>query len=315
MPQKPLTLTGDIRLAHDPTIVVDAGIWWLVSTGPGIGLRKSTDGRKWQYVQEIFKPLPESALKVQPNTKNLWAPDLVKVGSRWHLYYSVSAFGKNRSAICLASNKVLDPTHPDYAWKDEGIVVESFPTDHYNAIDPSVAKDEKGIWWMTLGSFWGGCQRFRLNAAATRVDTSYQMSCVAQRPELPHAIEAPAFFFRRGWWYLVVSFDFCCRGSESTYNIRVGRSRTIDGEFLDAAGQKLSEGGGTMLLDGRGQMAGPGHAMITTAGRTDYLVHHWYDKSVPRGVTTLGIRPISWTRSGWPEVDRDAPVVDPAAVR
>jgi hypothetical protein len=70
-----------------------------------------------------------------------------------------------------------------------------------------------------------------------------------------------------------------------------------------------------MLLDGRGQMAGPGHAMITTAGRTDYLVHHWYDKSVPRGVTTLGIRPIAWTRSGWPEVDRDAPVVDPAAVR
>ena len=152
MPQKPLTLTGDIRLAHDPTIVVDAGIWWLVSTGPGIGLRKSTDGRKWQYVQEIFKPLPESALKVQPNAKNLWAPDLVKVGSRWHLYYSVSAFGKNRSAICLASNKVLDPAHPDYAWKDEGIVVESVPTDHYNAIDPSVAKDDKGVWWMTLGS-------------------------------------------------------------------------------------------------------------------------------------------------------------------
>lgn len=315
MAGKPLTLVGDVRRVHDPTIVVDKGSWWLVGTGPGIGLRQSPDGLRWTYRQEIFAKLPESALRVQPDARNLWAPDLVKVGNLWHLYYSVSAFGKNRSAICLATSRVLDPSHAEYGWKDEGIVVESFPSDSFNAIDSSVVQDASGGWWMTLGSFWGGCQRFKLTASGMRVDASLAMSCVAFRPELPHAVEAPAFFYRRGWWYLIVSWDFCCKGASSTYNIRVGRSRAIDGVFVDKDEQPLAGGGGTLLLGGRGEMAGPGHAMIMTGTGKDYLVHHWYDKGSPGGLSTLGIRPLVWTRDGWPSVDQSAPRLDPSMVR
>jgi arabinan endo-1,5-alpha-L-arabinosidase len=43
------------------------------------------------------------------------------------------------------------------------------------------------------------------------------------------AIEAPSILERDGMFYLFVSFDQCCKGVASTYNIRVGRADRIEG--------------------------------------------------------------------------------------
>ncbi|WP_243663213.1 family 43 glycosylhydrolase, partial [Rhodothermus marinus] len=100
-----------------------------------------------------------------PGVEFPWAPDIAFFNGRYHLYYSLSTFGSQRSAIGLATNGTLDPSSPDYRWEDQGVVIESRPNqDSYNAIDPNVAFDENGQPWLVWGSYWEGIFLRRLDA-------------------------------------------------------------------------------------------------------------------------------------------------------
>ena len=50
---------------------------------------------------------------------------LSKIDSINNTQRTVSAFGKNTSAIGVTVNKTLNPKSPDYRWEDKGIVVIS----------------------------------------------------------------------------------------------------------------------------------------------------------------------------------------------
>ena len=76
------------------------------------------------------------------------------------------------SAIALATTPTLDPEHPDYGWKDEGIVIASKPGDPFNAIDPAVTFDEEGRLWMSFGSFWSGLKLIELDPATGKLKDS-----------------------------------------------------------------------------------------------------------------------------------------------
>src|SRR6185312_5620103 len=98
--------------------------------------------------------------------------------------------------------------------------------------------------WMSFGSFWNGIQIVQLNKLTGQLaDPNEKAKAVASRPHTegqPGAVEAP-FIYRHGrYFYLFTSFDFCCRGVNSTYNIRVGRSSKIDGPYLDRDGKSLT---------------------------------------------------------------------------
>jgi hypothetical protein len=75
-------------------------------------------------------------------------------------------------------------------------------------------------------------------------------------PDLDHdssAIEAPTIFRRAGWYYLFVSWDRCCSGEYSTYKVVVGRSRAVQGPYLDREGEDLDWGGGSLVVHGFGE--------------------------------------------------------------
>jgi arabinan endo-1,5-alpha-L-arabinosidase len=93
----------------------------------------------------------------------------------------------------------------------------------------------------------------------------------------------------------------CCRGVRSTYNVRVGRSSKVTGPYLDRSGKPMTEGGGTLILEGAGRVRGPGHNSILTEGARQYIVHHFYDAD-DNGRSKLQIRPLTWSRDGWPVV-------------
>ena len=304
--QQPAKLEGDIRQVHDPSIIKDGNTYYVFSTRAGIAIRCSKDLINWRLCGDVFAHLPEWAVKDVPGVRGLWAPDVSYFNGRYHLYYSVSTFGSNRSSIGLATNDTLDPGSDKYRWVDHGKVLGSNTSDDWNAIDPDVVLDEQDQPWLAFGSFWSGIKLRKLDGATGRLSAQDQtLYSLASRPrtaELPGAIEAPNIIRKNNYFYLFVSFDLCCRGKDSTYNIRVGRARRVTGPYTDRGGKPMMEGGGTLVVAGSGRWAGPGHCSILQEKDGDRLVYHAYDTEW-RGVATLRIAKIRWDSEGWPTID------------
>lgn len=284
---------------HDPsTVVRERGDAWCFSTGPGIGVLKQ-DGNEWRHVGPVFPRGSQPDWheeKIPGNRGHLWAPDVIEIGDRWCVYYSVSTFGKNTSAIGMASRKTLGPGTEDEPWEDLGVIITSGPGDRFNAIDPALIADGRRL-WMSFGSFWDGIMLVELDAkTGLRKDPEPPPVKLASYPE----IEAPFIHKQDGWYYLFVNWGKCCRGVESTYEIRVGRSKSIEGPYEDREGTPMVQGGGTQVLASRDRFIGPGHASIYEKGRRQWLVHHYYDGE-DHGKSKLRLVPLEW-EDGWPVV-------------
>jgi arabinan endo-1,5-alpha-L-arabinosidase len=294
---------GDVRQVHDPSVIKEGDTYYLFSTRAGIAVRCSKDLINWSLCGDVFAHLPEWAVKDVPGLRGLWAPDVSYFNGKFHLYYSASTFGSNRSSIGLATNDTLDPASEKFRWVDQGKIIGSNAGDDWNAIDPNVVLDDHDQPWLSFGSFWGGIKLRKLDPATGKLSPADQtLYSLASRPrtkELPGAIEAPLIIRKNDYYYLFVSFDFCCRGKDSTYNIRVGRARRVTGPYVDRSGKPMMEGGGTLVVAGGGRWAGPGHCSVLQDKSGEMLFYHAYDTQW-RGVPTLRIAPLQWDAEGWP---------------
>lgn len=308
-----LPLTGDIAPVHDPCIIRADGLYHLFATGQAsdeqglVAWRTSRDLRHWTWRGPVFDAIPGWALEAIPGTRGIWAPDISFFNGRYHLYYSISTFGSNRSAIGLATTETLDPANPSAGWNDHGPVVQSRPGDDFNAIDANHLMDADGRHWLALGSFWSGIKMFELDPASGMLadESGAGKISIARRPVpegAPGAVEAP-FIIRRGsYYYLFVSYDFCCRGVTSSYYLVVGRAREATGPYLDPDGRDMLHGYGSLLLRGGQRFRGPGHNAVLQDGDADYLVYHAYDAEGD-GIPTLRIAHLRWTDDDWPSVE------------
>jgi arabinan endo-1,5-alpha-L-arabinosidase len=303
---------------HDPVLIRQKDTYYLFGTGVGITVWSSKDRKTWQPEKPVFATPPAWAVQAVPGFKDhIWAPDISFANGQYSLFYSVSTFGKNRSAIGLATNKTLDPSSPNFKWVDHGAVIKSVPgRDMWNAIDPNLVRDAAGQPWLTFGSFWDGIKLVQLRPDLGGPAQPEQWRTIAHRPRDPKlndslpgdgAIEAPFIFQKSGYYYLFTSFDYCCRGPQSTYKMVVGRAKSLTGPYLDQAGQALEQGGGTLVLQGDANWYGVGHNAVATFDGVDYLVFHGYDAH-ERGHPKLRIEPLRWSAEGWPTVAPPAPL-------
>lgn len=296
-PGKIIEPAGYVK-AHDPVIAKDGDRYYVYTTGSRLPILCSKDMTQWEFCGRVFKENPTWVRDAIQGVDDLWAPDISFFNGKWHLYYAGSTFGKNRSVIGLATNTTLNPDDPNYKWVDEGLVIESKPADTFNAIDPNVAFDENGAPWLAWGSYWSGLKLRRLDAQTGKPADDNVISIAGGRPS-PNAIEAPFIIQRGQYFYLFFSVDACCRGIDSTYNIRVGRSEKIDGRYVDKDGKKLTQGGGTLVLAGGKRWRGPGHNGMLIEKGIDWLVYHAYDAS-QIGIAKLRIESLGWDDAGWP---------------
>lgn len=292
--------SGDF-FTHDPALVAgeDGEPWFVYSTGNGqvadgnVQVRRSMDGVNWEYAGEVWQEKPEWISEAVPKVDNLWAPELYEHEGTWYLYYSASSFGSNLSVIGLATNTTLDPDEPGYEWIDRGQVISSEGED-FNAIDPGIVEDADGTPWMSFGSFYTGIRMVELDWSDGKRADGAEPLTLASRQSPPNAIEAPYILSRDGYYYLFVSRDFCCQGTDSTYNIAVGRSEQVTGPYLDAEGVPMVDDGGTPVLATDGQRVGPGGQSVSG----DYLAFHYYDGELD-GAFRLGTAELQW-KDGWP---------------
>src|ERR1019366_3739960 len=85
--------------------------------------------------------------------------------------------------------------------------------------------------------------------------------------------EASDLIFHDGYYYLFVNHNSCCKGKNSEYNIRVGRSKAVIGPYLDKHGEVMAKGGGSLFLAAHAQR---------------------------NGRSVLDVRPLLWSLDGWP---------------
>jgi arabinan endo-1,5-alpha-L-arabinosidase len=296
-PGKIMEPAGYVK-AHDPVMAKDGDRYYVFTTGSRLPILCSNDMAQWEFCGRVFTENPKWVRDAIKGVTDLWAPDISFFNGKWHLYYSASTFGKNHSAIGLATNPTLNPDDSNYKWVDEGLVIESKPADNFNAIDPNIAFDERNEPWLAWGSFWSGLKLRKLDAKTGKPADDNIIAIAGGRPG-PNAIEAPFIIRRGGHFYLFFSTDFCCRGIDSTYNIRVGRSEKIDGPYVDKEGKPLMQGGGSPLLAGGKRWRGTGHNAIFTDAGTHWLVYHAYD-AAEVGTAKLRIEALGWDDAGWP---------------
>lgn len=299
-----LDLTGAITSVHDPAIIKEGDYYYVFCTGSTIQVRRSRDLHRWNMAVPplVFATIPDWVREYVPGQNDIWAPDISYFNDKFHLYYAVSTFGMNRSIIGLVTNKTLNRESEDFEWVDEGLVINSTFDDNYNCIDPNLVLDTDGVPWLAFGSYWTGIKMRRLDLATGKLsEEDPTLYSLARRTVNYGAVEAPFIIHRGDFYYMFVSFDFCCRGVDSTYFVTVGRSENVTGPYVDRDGVAMMDGGGTQVTFPTERWRGPGHNAILQDNGVDYLVYHAYDAE-QNGVATLRIDPITWDAEGWPSI-------------
>jgi len=300
----------DCGLRDPSTIVRDHGLYWIYGTGRGIPEYSSSDRLHWTFRGEVFSSAPAWVASTVPaSTSNFaWAPDIRFFHGKWHLYYSFSSFGSNISGIGVATNDTLSPR----SWTDQGLVVQSGKNTNYNAIDPAVFQGPNGELWLSFGSFFSGIKLVQLDTATGKQRAGLSnIYTLAEHPQSPaNAIEASMVTYHAGFYYLFVNWDSCCRGNQSTYNIRVGRSKNITGPYRDRAGLKMLQGGGTLFLGAVKSSAagavteevGPGHAGVLSERGGEFFSCSYEWARDRAGKSTVNVSKLTWDRDGWPQI-------------
>jgi arabinan endo-1,5-alpha-L-arabinosidase len=217
------------------------------------------------------------------------------VDGKFLLYYAVSSWGKQVSAIGLATSPTLDSSAANYHWTDHGIVIASTNGSDFNTIDPSVMLDDDGKLWMSFGSFWHGIYVTQLNAHTGLRDPGQAAYPVAWN----YSIEASCLTRHENYYYLFVNWGQCCKGTNSTYEVRMGRATKVTGPYLDRRGEDLEDGDGSKFLLSTGRFIGPGHIGILKEGDTIWFSYHYYD-AASHGRSRLALGKLAWTKDGWP---------------
>ena len=323
-----------LAMVHDPVMAFEGDTTYLFATGINLQRMASVDRVHWTVQREgVLDTIPAWTHDSVPGFRNhIWAPDVMEWHGQWWLTYSCSTFGKNTSAIGLMSAPRLSKHH----WTDLGCLLSSRQhRDEYNAIDPNLIVDEHDCPWLVFGSFWDGIQLIPLQLVSrkdiiktgTIADSMLAMKegshpvTIARRYDVKrqpktenptsryagvNAIEAPFLFYHAGYYYLFASWDYCCRGAQSTYRVVVGRSRQVSGPYLDREGKSMTSGGGTPVISGDGkQWEAAGHCAVYHIPHTDRDLFICHGYSIPyEGMSLLIQREITWA-DGWPCIAND----------
>ena len=282
----------------------------------------SEDMVRWDTIPDYVWTL-ETLSQIKKYGDNIWAPQVVKVKNQWLMYLSCYTSESKSAIVVLKLNSETFPTKDGLhgPWTFHSVLTQSSVSKINDTIDPFVVEDsETGKVWM----FFGGVGRVH------RVElASDGLSLAEETPTYTHVaglkdsddrtrekvFEASSLYYRDGYWYLFVSSGFY---SNYSYSLKVGRSETLTGDFVDKNGNSMKNGLATTILStpkSSTDFWGPGHnggIFDDIEGRT-YMYYHCHAKDVPVTVAdytprALMLQQMYWDSEGWPYFKNDKPV-------
>ena len=268
---------------HDPSTIAECeGMYYTFGTGGG-GLI-SEDGWSWHAGAE--RPGGGAA------------PDVLKIGDRYLVIYGATGGGLgggHNGRILTMWNKTLDPKSPDFKYSNPIEVASSDGMEDCDAIDPCLLLDPStNRLWTTYGTYFGTIRLIELDPkTGERVKGNVEKDIAID-------CEATDLIWRNGWYYLLGTHGTCCDGVNSTYNIVVGRSRNVEGPYIDNVGRDMFHGGGRMVIAAGDRKTGPGHFGRTIIDEgVEVMSCHFEADFDMSGRSVLGIRPLLW-KNDWP---------------
>ena len=268
---------------HDPSTLAECnGKYYTFGTGGG-GLI-SDDGWSWHSGAE--RPGGGAA------------PDVMKIGDRYLFIYGATGGGLgggHNGRILTMWNRSLDPRSPDFRFTTPVEVCSSDGLEDQDAIDPGLLLDPTtGRLWVCYGTYFGSIRLIELDPA-----TGHRVPGNVEK-DIAIDCEATDLIYRDGWYYLLGTHGTCCDGVNSTYNIVVGRSRSVEGPYVDNVGREMLRGGGRMVIAAGDRVCGPGHFGRTILDEGVEVMSCHFEADFDRsGRSVLGIRPLLW-KNGWP---------------
>ncbi|WP_172251752.1 family 43 glycosylhydrolase [Saccharibacillus deserti] len=241
---------------HDPSVIKVGDTFYVF--GSHLAAAKSKDLMNWDLIasgvtdSNPIIPNVKTELKEAlewAQTDTLWAADVIQLADgKFYMYYNACKGDSPRSALGIAvSDKVEGP------YKDTGLILKSGmwdqksedgtiydATKHPNAVDPDVFFDKNGKLWMVYGSYSGGIFILEMDPKTGKQlpGQGYGKKLIGgnhSRIEGPYMLYNP----QTDYYYMYLSFG----GLDAVggYNVRVVRSKTPDGPFVDAQGNDMAE--------------------------------------------------------------------------
>jgi len=309
---------------HDPSNPIKIGHYLLVFASAVRWHYYDLNTKTWTYGGKLYDANELSTGPSRPTDGRFWAPHVVPCpwsSGNFVLYHSDVTYESNHeSKISFA---VSSGNAPNLIWTaSDSYVVESKGYSVPFAIDPSVFEDDDDSFWLIYGSHAKGIVIVELDPTTGYLKTTPEEKTWSPEDKRfttvanyggeldENNVEAAYLYKHDDHYYLFVNWDVCCHGIDSSYNIRVGRSPSITGPYLDKNDVDMAAGGGTVFLDATGEILGdsrfigPGHAGIYqhTDGKY-YFSHHFYDAKSEDDSGSLAIWVLKWDERGWPYID------------
>lgn len=287
--QAPVSFTN--AAVHDPSVIRADGSFYVF--GSHLAAAKTSDLMNWTKIADVVNdsnPLFGNKVTTElaetlawAQTTTLWAPDVTRLADgKFYMYYCACKGDSPRSALGVAVASKVDGPYVNKQillksgqWglaSEDGSIYDA--TKHPNVVDPAVFADATGKLWMVYGSYSGGIFIMQLDAAtglplAGQGYGKHLMGGNHARIEGAYVIYSP----QSKYYYLFTSFG----GLDAVggYNVRVARSLSPDGPYLDGAGTDMATvkgAAGTVFDDAsitpHGMKLMGGHQFALATGET-----------------------------------------------
>ena len=257
---------------HDPMIIKENGRFYVF--GSHLAAAKSEDLIEWKQVSGDWDasnpiiPNPEEELQEtlawpEPDAESTWAKSPIKIRAKdtnkYHLYFSSANWESERSNISLAVSENIEGPY-----EFDRILIRKYEEGQYSreagenfrhqkhpgVIDPHVFYDKNDRLWMLYGSYAGGLHLLEMDEETGypenyNPETGYLEEGSGYGKKLAGGGHSPIeggyilYNPTTDYYYLFMSFGTLA--ADGGYNIRVARSKNVDGPYLDPQGTDLRE--------------------------------------------------------------------------